>query len=203
MPPKDPNWRQRETVSGDAPVTDTNVNHSATPHCSCTRHQPLCDTCRALSDLVPRVRRLLRRFARSYGLFPSRDDLAELTQEVLAGLAISRHPPNGYGGFVACVARRRLIDWLRRSISRPHQDPAGARIDEEPTRPMLSDLALGIREAMERMSESQRIVFAARGIDGLSRLETAHILGLSEGTIQYHYMRAIAIVAEVLEIDFS
>jgi DNA-directed RNA polymerase specialized sigma24 family protein len=51
------------------------------------------------------------------------------------------------------------------------------------------------------MSEAQRIIFAARAIDGLTRRETADVLGLCEGTVQYHYLRSLAIVAAVLGID--
>jgi RNA polymerase sigma factor (sigma-70 family) len=171
--------------------------------CSCAgRRRPLCDQCCLLTGLVPPIRNWLRRYARLYGWFLPDDELPDMTQDVLIGLVRSGRPTEQLRGLIPCVARRRLIDRKRQQAARITLEYPGARMDEEPSRAVLSGLALDIDQAMKLMSsDAQRIVFVARALDGLTRREAARVLGVSEGTVQHHYMRALAIVAEVLGMD--
>ncbi|VTR93414.1 rna polymerase sigma factor : : Sigma70_r4_2 [Gemmata massiliana] len=168
--------------------------------CSNPQRPPLCGPCRALEQLVPLIRRQLKKFARCFGWALTREDLADLTQRVLSELARSGQPPEQLGGLAVCITRRCLVDGIRRAAAQC-REPRGDRIDVRAARPEVSDLALDVMAAMERMPPDMRRVFFACGIEQWTREEAVSRLGLSLATVRKLYAGAIRITAEVLGID--
>ncbi len=177
--------------------------HQCMTACEC-RHAclPLCDLCRSLQELVPRTRRLLQRFASRYGCFLPEADCEDLTERVLSELACSGQPCDRLRSLAVRIARRRLIDWVRRSV-RCRCEFRGDRLDEQASRPSYSDLAIDLTAAMDMMAPDTRKVFVACGIEQQTLAQAVALLGLSLHTVRTLYAEAIRIVAEVLGIDDS
>jgi RNA polymerase sigma factor (sigma-70 family) len=170
-------------------------------HCSKSECLPLCPMCRKLTRLVPIIRSRLRQFAVGYGLVIRSDVLDDLAQEVLQGLARISQTPEKLSGLLACMCRHRLIDWMRRSARRSRYLLFGNRLNEFADKPQISNLALDVMMAMDRMPDLVRAVFLAHAIEERSREETALLLNLSLATVRKLYAVAIRILAKELAIE--
>ena len=132
----------------------------------------------------------------------------EVTQE--AFLELHRHHGNGvvgdWGSWLTRVAVNRVRDrhragwwprwrWRTRSLD---STPLAARA------PLPDQVAIGdqtlrrIRTAFDRLPRRQREVLTLRQIEGLSTVETATLLGISENTVKQHLFRAIEALRRAL-----
>jgi DNA-directed RNA polymerase specialized sigma24 family protein len=171
--------------------------------CEKSRCLPLCPMCRKLTQLVPRIRSRLKQTAAGYGLTLKSAVLDDLTQEVLQGLARFSQTTENTSGLIKCLSRRRLIDWMKRSARRYRQESLGDHLNAITSGFELSDLALDLMQAVDRMPKSVRKVFIVHGIEERSREETAVLLDLTLAKVRKLYAVAIRIVAEMLGIDGS
>ena len=106
--------------------------------------------------------------------------------------------------FVATIARRRLIDRLRRHMSRPESalseelDIAG--FAEPGTRGEVSSEAERAAEAVAQLRPEQRRVIELAILHGLSHSEIASRTGLPLGTVKTQLRRGILRARELLGI---
>lgn len=105
--------------------------------------------------------------------------------------------------FVAMIARRRLIDRIRKMERRPDEpsleaigDPSPRELDE--SRPDLSDEARRALGAMEQLSADQQRVLRLSIVHGLSHEKIAQATGLPLGTVKTHARRGLIRVRELL-----
>ena len=132
----------------------------------------------------------------------------EVTQE--AFLELHRHHGDGvvadWGSWLTRVAVNRVRDrhragwwprWRWRTRSLDSMPPAARA-------PLPDRVAIGeqtlrrIRAAFDRLPRRQREVLTLRQIEGLSTLETATLLGISENTVKQHLFRAIEALRRAL-----
>jgi RNA polymerase sigma-70 factor (ECF subfamily) len=101
--------------------------------------------------------------------------------------------------FVATVARRRLIDRLRRQGRRPQMRPLPE--PDEPTAEPSVDEHLAIERGAEARSAArylnelrpeQRNVIRLSVVEGMSHSEIANATGIAIGTVKSHIFRGLA-----------
>ena len=100
--------------------------------------------------------------------------------------------------FVATLARRRMIDLLRKRGRRPECSPLGAVADEPTSGVELDDEAAAAREAVATLSQPQRRVLDLHVYEGLSQREIAERLTLPLGTVKAHARRGLQAVRDAL-----
>lgn len=131
-------------------------------------------------------------------------DAEDATQEVFIDLwkQAGRFDPRVASEltFVAMIARRKLIDRLRRRKTRP---PA-ATLAEEPVSPPaastweLNDELAPVRQVLDELPAAQRRVLLLAVSDGASHAEIAELTGLPLGTVKTHIRRGLLYVRERL-----
>jgi RNA polymerase sigma-70 factor (ECF subfamily) len=104
--------------------------------------------------------------------------------------------------FVATIARRRIIDALRRTGRRMRAEPltedVDARVDEHLDIEDRADVALAER-AIEPLRPDQRRVLLLSVYHGMSHAEIVEETGLPLGTVKSHVRRSLIEVRERLE----
>ncbi len=152
--------------------------------------------------------------ARVFGLIRSQcgnADLAEeITQSVFCTMAekIGGYTERGrFESWLFRIAINRLRDEMRRRKrhARPVQDEklvgmAGAAADEPLTDPVGPEL-LGLRQAMERLSDVERKILHLRHYGELSFKQIAEILDQPLGTVLARQHRALKKLRDMLEND--
>jgi len=142
---------------------------------------------------------IARRFTRSAS------EAEDAVQEVFIDLwkSAARFDPDRSteAGFVAMVARRRLIDQLRRAERRPRttEIPDGfevAGMDAEQLE-MNADAALAAR-ALKRIKPEQRSVLLMSVYHGMTHAQIVEETGLPLGTVKSHIRRGLAEVRRIL-----
>ena len=164
----------------------------------------------------PAIWNLARRLCRS------RDDAEDATQDVFVELW--RHAgrydaaAGGEWTFVLTIARRRLIDRLRRAGRR--QDVAVGRADDAagdspgeraaadpeqspPERAGRAEQARLAVAAMAQLSADQRRVLHLSTFEGLSYPEVAEQLGMPLGTVKTHARRGLIRLRTLLNVEVS
>jgi len=143
---------------------------------------------------------LARRFTRSA------DDAEDAVQDIFLDLwkSAARFDPSKASEttFVAMVARRRLIDQLRRTESRPqlvgmpeHFDPP----DEEHQRLEIGIEARSAARALAALKPEQRRVLMMSIYEGRSHGEIVEATGMPLGTVKSHIRRGLAEVRARLD----
>jgi len=132
--------------------------------------------------------------------------LEDLVQEIFIEIwrSASRFDPRraSEATFIATIARRRVIDRLRRAGSRaeveldeseqiPKEDNALELVD-------LGDDAKQAHQALQELNSDQRRVILLSVLDGHTHLEIAGITGIPLGTVKSHIRRGLSQVAEDL-----
>lgn len=150
----------------------------------------------------PLVWSLARRYARS------RDDAEDAVQEIFVDLLESSSRFDATrgteSGFVAMIARRRLIDLARRrrvraiestSEGRRGSDPGATPLDDEAiARAMRTDEALDVSTilaAIQELPEAEREVLVLATLGGRSYGEIAEAKGLPLGTVKTYARRGL------------
>jgi DNA-directed RNA polymerase specialized sigma24 family protein len=171
------------------------------PTCSCSRFGPLCEECQTLECLRPMIRATVTGLARGYGVFLREEDREDIAQDVMLALVQAGHTREIPAALFEDIARKRLIDWIRKSASQRcccSSDLLAEMADSH----TLSDTALIVMEALDRMPDPKmRAVFIALGIEKRCFRETVVLVGLSLHTVRQLYEAALRIAAEVLDIE--
>lgn len=109
--------------------------------------------------------------------------------------------------FVAMIARRRLIDRLRKSQRQPHVDSIEDML-VEPAKAQDKQIQTAVEakqaaEAMNALRPEQRRVLQLSIYQGMSHQEIADATGLPIGTVKSHARRGLMQIREVLGINSS
>jgi RNA polymerase sigma-70 factor (ECF subfamily) len=101
--------------------------------------------------------------------------------------------------FVMTLARRRIIDRLRRAGRRPRE----VRLEDSPVRGVELPLDRGVEaartvEALRNLSDARREVVQLCVVEGWSHAEAAQRTGLPLGTVKSHLKRALAQLRNIL-----
>jgi RNA polymerase sigma-70 factor, ECF subfamily len=151
----------------------------------------------------PLVWSLARRLSRS----PS--DAEDATQEIFLDIWRSAGRFDASQGsdklFIAMIARRRLIDRLRKTSAEPPMDPVetleSVAWADPGTAPENSVEAEHARRALAELRPEQRQVLELGLLHGLSQSEIAAQLGLPLGTVKSFMRRGLIRVREYMKMD--
>jgi RNA polymerase sigma-70 factor (ECF subfamily) len=155
---------------------------------------------RAAGELVARHAQALARFAASFG---ASDEIDDLVQDTFVRAFQSLDGFRGDSSFrtwLFTIERRLLLDRRRAEKRRPSRvevQEGDAATEYDALDSMVADEAASrVREAMTRLSPTQREVFALRVAQGLSYKEIAELVGTTEGAARVHYHNAMRAVKE-------
>lgn len=156
----------------------------------------------AASELVERHAAALARFAASSG---ERTELEELVQDTFVRAFNALDGFRGDSSFrtwLFSILRRLLLD-RRRARKRERQSVEVQEGDVATEFDALDSVVadethLRLRAAVERLSPTQREVFALRVGEGLSYKEIADAVGTTEGAARVHYHNAMRAVKELI-----
>ncbi|MCH9686229.1 MAG: sigma-70 family RNA polymerase sigma factor [Deltaproteobacteria bacterium] len=155
----------------------------------------------AVSACIGRYGNLLWTVARR--MLPTAAEAEDAVQEIFVELwrcAPGFSPHRGSESvFVMTLARRRLIDRLRRAGRRPRE----VRLEEAPVRSSEAALERGLDAArtavlLESLPAERRRVLRLCVVEGWSHAEAARITGLPLGTVKSHVQRGLAQVRRAL-----
>lgn len=157
---------------------------------------------RAATALVERHAPALARFAASFG---EREEVEELVQDTFVRAFASLEGFRGESSlrtWLFTILRRLLVDRRRarkRRGGRVEIREGDAATEYDPLDGMLADeTEQRMREAITRLSPTQREVFTLRVAEGLSYKEIAEVAGTTEGAARVHYHNAMRAVKEFL-----
>lgn len=159
---------------------------------------------RAATELVERHASAIARFVRSLG---EREQVEEIVQDVFVRAFTSLESFRGESSlrtWLFTIARRLVLD-RRRSVRR-RREVADVNENDAATEftaldGMIADEAeVRVREAVKRLSPTQREVFTLRVTEGLSYREIATLVGTTEGAARVHYHNALRTVKESLYV---
>jgi len=165
----------------------------------------------AVAELYDRFASLVFKVARQ--LMPTRADAEEAVQEVFIRLwqTADRYDPRRARlvTWVMLIARRHLIDRLRRQAVRPSEsaiegDPAGPASDISPER-ASQDLErnTALRRRIAELPELQRIVIERSYLQGYTLREVSEQLGAPLGTIKSALSRGLGRLREKARSDWA
>lgn len=164
-----------------------------------------CGDERAATMIVERHAPSLARYASSLG---AREDIEELVQDtfVRAFSAIdSFRGDSTLRTWLFTIQRRLVLDRARAGrrrgvsvqVDEQHVVTGGDALDGM----VASETAGRIRDAVRRLSPTQREVFTLRVMEGLSYREIAEVAGTTEGSARVHYHNALKMVKESINAD--
>ena len=159
---------------------------------------------RAASVLVERHATALSRYVSSLG---ERDAVEEVVQDTFVRAFSSIDSFRGESTlrtWLFTIARRLVVD--RRRAARRRKDVGTLDEVDAATEYTALDSIIAdeaerrVREAVQRLSPTQREVFTLRVSEGLSYKEIAEIVGTTEGAARVHYHNALRTVKESLYV---
>lgn len=157
---------------------------------------------RAASALVARHASALARFAAASG---ERNEVDELVQDTFVRAFNSLDGFRGESSFrtwLFTIERRLLVD--RRRAEKRRRDRVEIQEDDATTEYDSLDSVVAdeterrMRQAVTRLSPTQKEVFTLRVAEGLSYKEIAAAVGTTEGAARVHYHNAMRAVKEFL-----
>ncbi len=139
----------------------------------------------------------------------TRDDAEDAVQEILVDIWKSAHRYRSARAservFVSMIARRRLIDRLRRDKRRGEVEPFAAGTSAEMQSPGDSGErgwdAEQAAKAMGSLSDDQRRVLEMSVTQGLTQREIAETTGTPLGTVKTHMRRGLIRLRELMAGD--
>jgi len=158
---------------------------------------------RAASALVARHASALTRFAVAQG---ERNEVDELVQDTFVRAFNSLDGFRGESSFrtwLFTIERRLLVD--RRRAEKRRRDRVEIQEDDASTEydaldgVVANETERRMRQAMSRLSPTQKEVFTLRVAEGLSYKEIAAAVGTTEGAARVHYHNAMRAVKEFLD----
>jgi RNA polymerase sigma-70 factor (ECF subfamily) len=153
--------------------------------------------------LVARHASALARFAVAQG---ERNEVDELVQDTFVRAFNSLDGFRGESSFrtwLFTIERRLLVD--RRRSEKRRRDRVEIQEDDASTEydaldgVVASETERRMRQAMSRLSPTQKEVFTLRVAEGLSYKEIAAAVGTTEGAARVHYHNAMRAVKEFLD----
>lgn len=158
---------------------------------------------RAATELVERHASALARFAVSCG---AREDVEELVQDTFVRAFASLDGFRGESAFrtwLFSIERRLLMDRRRAERRRPQgtelADDAAATEYDALDEVVAGEAEARVRQAIQRLTPTQREVFVLRVTEGLSYREIAGAVGTTEGAARVHYHNAMRAIKEWLD----
>lgn len=158
---------------------------------------------RAATELVERHAPALARFAVASG---ERNEVDELVQDTFVRAFNSLDGFRGDSSFrtwLFTIQRRLLLD--RRRADKRRRDKTEIQEHDAATEYNALDAMVAdetqakLRDAVTRMSPTQREVFTLRVAEGMSYKEIAEAVGTTEGAARVHYHNAMRAVKEFLD----
>src|SRR6267154_1679870 len=142
-------------------------------------------------------------------LSPNRDDAEDAVQEIFMDVwkSAARFDPRQGSEkvFVAMIARRRLIDRLRRHATRPQfagEEALDALGFAEPgTRGEIASEAERAAEAVAQLAPDQQQVIELAVLQGLTHSEIASRIGMPLGTVKTQMRRGLIRLRELLGVE--
>jgi RNA polymerase sigma-70 factor, ECF subfamily len=161
----------------------------------------------AVGECIKEFGALVWSLARRLSRTPS--DAEDATQEIFLDIWRSAGRFDASQGsdkvFIAMIARRRLIDRLRKTTSEPPMDPVEALETVAWSDPgTASETSLEAERAVRALQElrpEQRQVLELGLLHGLSQSEIAARLGMPLGTVKSFMRRGLIRVREYMNID--
>ncbi len=163
----------------------------------------------AVSECIDEFGALVWSLARR--LSPNRDDAEDAVQEIFLDVwkSASRFDPvqGSEKVFIATIARRRLIDRLRRHSTRPQfaqeEELDSIGFASPGTSGEISSEAERAAEAVAQLAGDQQRVIELAVLHGLSHSEIATRTGMPLGTVKTQMRRGILKVRELLGVRVS
>lgn len=126
----------------------------------------------------------------------------DVVQEAfVAALTTSALPTGDVGAWLRAVTARKALDWLRRLGRRreqpPVEDSSKRGFPADPPSAGLVEV-LAVRQALLRLSPSDRAVLTLVDLEGLSMAEAAQALGLTRVAVKWRAVRARRKLARIL-----
>jgi RNA polymerase sigma-70 factor (ECF subfamily) len=160
---------------------------------------------RAATLLVERHAGALARFAASVGARGG-GDVEEIVQDTFVRAFASLDSFRGESSlrtWLFTIARRLLLDRRRSERRRGEQvqvQDSDVTTEFDPLDSVVADeTQQRMREAVERLTPTQKEVFTLRVSEGLSYKEIADAVGSTEGAARVHYHNAMRAIKEFLE----
>ena len=131
----------------------------------------------------------------------------DLVQEIFTEVwkSSGRHDPAiaSEGGFIAMIARRRAIDWLRRQQRLPEMETLSekAEIPAEANAPWLGMDRDTLWAALQRLPEETRRLFALHFEKGMTHAEIAELTGQPLGSVKTRLRRGLIEARALLQRD--
>lgn len=159
---------------------------------------------RAATELVQRHAGALGRYLQSLGASDAVDELVQDTFVRAFGSLEAFRGDSSLRTWLFTIARRLLLDH-RRSYRRRRDvgavEEGDAVTEFDALDGMIADESgRRVREAVERLSRTQREVFTLRVSEGRSYREIAEIVGTTEGAARVHYHNALRSIKESLYV---
>lgn len=158
---------------------------------------------KAATELVERHSTALARFAVSCG---AREEVEELVQDTFVRAFASLDGFRGESSFrtwLFTIERRLLMDRRRAARRKPEgdelKDDAAATAYDALDEVVAGETEAQVRQAIERLTPTQKGVFILRVTEGLSYKEIAEAVGTTEGAARVHYHNAMRAVKEWLD----
>lgn len=123
------------------------------------------------------------------------DVLQETWMDVAQGIMRLRDPTT-FRAWVYRVATRRAMDWHR---SRHGQPSDLEDIEPSENAPEPTDAEDAVRQALARLSGTQRVVMSLHYLEGCDVAEVAEILGIAPGTVKSRLHHAREKLRAILE----
>ena len=162
----------------------------------------------AVQDCVDRYGPLVWSLARK--MISNEQDAEDAVQDVFIDVwrSAKRYDPKKASdrGFVAMIARRRLVDRLRRRNSRPNlvQFPEGFQVGtEEHTRTVDRATAPQVLGLLDRLREDHRSFVRMAVLEGMTHQEISDATGTPLGTVKSGIRRSLISMREWLESSTS
>jgi RNA polymerase sigma-70 factor, ECF subfamily len=158
---------------------------------------------RAASELVARHAQALARFAASFGANDEIDDLVQDTFIRAFQSLDGFRAESSFRTWLFTIERHLLLDRQRAEKRRPSRvevQEGDATTEYDALDGMVAgEAAQRVRQAMTKLSPTQREVFALRVAQGLSYREIAELVGTTEGAARVHYHNAMRAVKEHID----
>jgi len=145
-------------------------------------------------------------WALSRRMSPSREDANDAAQEIFIDLwsKAGRYDPDvaSEKTFVAMIARRRLIDRLRKRGRQPKTEPlvaAAEAVSSQPTDPVETrDEARRVEALLDGLKPQQRQVIRLAVMEGWTHRQISERLDIPLGTVKTHVRRGLQRVRDLL-----
>ena len=166
---------------------------------------------KAVAELYDRFGSLVFKVARQF--LPSQAEAEDAVQEVFIRLwqTADRYDPRRAKlvTWVMLIARRHLIDRIRRSAVRPTEsamentDVAGAGNDAPERRPQEDDRSVMLRQRIAELPDLQRIVIERAYLQGFTLREVSEQLNAPLGTVKSALSRGLERLRERARSDWA